>query len=159
VEAISGVLRSLDTEFDAPHLLFQAFRYVSEAEAQADLSNVTDQARLIASMRWMLPNSNFLDTDANKSEIKSFSAINEFGIGGCLLTFVDSEVTFVLRHTMRNAVETVEVDRLSESIIKARDDGSDASLLEPNLENWKWTYGPLDIHPAVYDAPLCSAGI
>lgn len=159
--AFSGVLQHNDLNSAPNMVLVQEFRYGSATEAANDYIHVLGEVQGLAAHKYYLPGPEAL-TPVHSTENQSLVVhTTENGANFALLTHLENDRVLVLRAGTKESDPTEALQTLLSAILESGmttpEAGENATTNSDwEVESWRWNYGPIDIHPARYESPICN---
>ncbi len=158
--AVSGVMQANDLHTSPNMVLVQEFRYASSDMAITDFPGVVHEVQTLAAGKLYLKGIEaFTEVRATATEsLVTHAAPN--GTNWALLVMAVQDRILVLRAGARDMNPAAALEEMAAGIMasaQATPAGGESANIELDWEiaNWRWNYGPIDIHPARYASPVC----
>lgn len=158
--ALSGVLQANDLNAAPNMVLVQEFRYPDTAAASSDFEHVLLEVQTLAAEKLYLSGVEaFTEVRATDTEsLVTHAAPN--GASYALLVRIEEDRILVLRAGANGADPAPVLEQMVAGILgssPAQPAGGENANVDADweIDNWRWNYGPIDIHPDRYSSPVC----
>jgi hypothetical protein len=158
--AISGMLQASDLNSAPNMVLVQEFRYADGDSATTDYSGVVHEVQTLAARKWYMEGIEAF-TEVRVTDTESLvTCVAPNGAYYALLVRLDQDRILVLRAGANGVDPAPVLEQMAAGIIgssPAKPAGGENANVEMDweIDNWRWNYGPIDIHPDRYHSPVC----